>query len=146
MKNRTISIFLSLMLLFPTLVMAGSQSDFAIDVVLNGKVVQFSPGALSFNGNTMVPFRELFETYGATVNWDSKTQTVTAVKDTKKIILTLDSNVAYLNDKEYKLIQSPFLIDNHMLVNLRFISESLGAQVSYNKEPKPTVYISWNQS
>jgi hypothetical protein len=146
MKNRTISIFLSLMLLFPTFVMAESQSDFAIDVVLNGEVVQFSPGALAFNGNTMVPFRQLFETYGATVDWDSNTQTVTAVKDSKKIVLKLDSQVAYLNDKEYRLIQSPFLEDNHMLVNLRFISESLDAKVSYTKEPKPTVYISWNQS
>lgn len=134
------------MLLFPTLVMAESQSDNAVEVVLNGEVVQFSPGALSFNGYTMVPFRELFETYGATVDWDSNTQTVTAVKDTIKIVLTLESQVAYLNDKEYRLIQAPFLEDNHMLVNLRFISESLGAKVSYNKEPKPTVYISWNQS
>lgn len=134
------------MLLFPTLVMAESQSDFAIDVVLNGEIIQFSPEASHFNGNTMVPLKELFGIYGATVDWDSNTQTVTAVKDTKKIVLMLDSRVAYINDKEYMLIQSPFLIDNHMVVNLRFISESLGAKVSYNKEPKPTVYISWNQS
>ncbi|WP_286892189.1 copper amine oxidase N-terminal domain-containing protein [Thermobacillus sp.] len=121
-------------------------TKYAVKVILNGEEMDFTPPAIAVNDNTMVPFRQLFEAYGAEVIWQPGTKTITATKDGTTIKITIDSQTAYVNDEEVKLTQSPFTSkykDGNMytFVNLRFISEALGAVVTFTKEPVPTVYI-----
>lgn len=128
--------------LFPTVTSANYPTT--AGVIINGEEKNFSPRAIIVNGNTMVPFRQIFDTYGATVNWDSKTKTITATKDDIEVILNIDSRKAYVNKKEFILSQTPFIGgDGHTFVNLRFISETLGAKVFFERSPKPTVYIKY---
>ncbi len=117
---------------------------YAVNVVFNDKPVEFEPNAIAWNNNTMVPFRQLFEEFGAEVKWDSEAKTVTAVKGDIKVQLTLGSFQAFINNKEYKLTQTPFVAKNSVLVNLRFVSEALGAEVSFVKA-KMTVYLNWEE-
>jgi hypothetical protein len=117
-------------------------NDNAVKVVLNGEEIKFEPNAIIWNATTLVPFRQLFETYGAEVDWNQVTKTVTATKGDTKIIITMDSLQAWVNDKEYKLNQAPFIAKDTAYINLRFVSEALGASVRFNKKDK-VVNIDW---
>jgi len=67
-------------LLFPSTSLADDYADSVIDDVINGAEMDFTPNAILVNGVTMVPVREIFEAYGATVSWEPKTKTITAMK------------------------------------------------------------------
>ncbi len=143
MKKFIVLSSIILALSFPTATSADYYTDNAVEVVINGEVKAFSPNAVIVNGNTMVPFRQIFETYGATVIWDSETRTITATKDEIKIVITIDRFQAYVNEQEFTLTQTPFVADDHTFVNLRFISEALGANVAFQNSPKPSVIIDY---
>nr|WP_218154790.1 copper amine oxidase N-terminal domain-containing protein [Paenibacillus sp. UNC496MF] len=85
----------------------------------------------------MVPFRKVFESLKMNVNWDSTTKHITATEDDLIIKMTLGSLKATVNEKEYALTQSPFdSLDGTVYVNLRFISEAVGATVSWDNVQK----------
>ena len=107
--------------------------DSKVKVILNGSELDFDPNAIIQNGNTMVPFRQLFEAYGAKVTWNQKTKTITAVKEDTTIRLTLDRFDAYVNNKKIRLTQTPYMAKSTSLVNLRFISEAMDAKVNFDK-------------
>ncbi|WIM40150.1 copper amine oxidase N-terminal domain-containing protein [Paenibacillus sp. PK4536] len=107
--------------------------DSKVKVILDGSEIKFDPNAIIQNGNTMVPFRQLFEAYGASVSWNQNTKTITAIKDDKTIKLTLDRFDAYIDNKKIKLTQTPYMAKNTILVNLRFVSEALNAKVNFDK-------------
>ncbi|MEW4371967.1 copper amine oxidase N-terminal domain-containing protein [Paenibacillus kandeliae] len=94
-----------------------------------------SHALISYAGYAMISFRDIFTKYDMNVTWDQSKQTVTATtKDgAKSFVLTANSNTAYINGKSYDLAQSPFVQNGVLYVNLRFISESLGATVQYQK-------------
>lgn len=103
-------------------------------VVVNGETLNFEAKPIVLNGNTMVPFRQIFEALGMGVEWNNETKSVTATKDDLTIIMTSDSFKARVNDKEFTLTQTPFVTPEGILyVNLRFISEAAGASVSWDK-------------
>lgn len=63
----------------------------------------------------------------------------------KTIVLQLDNQYASVNGEKYTLDVKPFLQDGRTMVPLRFISESLGAQVSWDgNEQKITVTLNGN--
>ncbi|MFK4474446.1 hypothetical protein ABH897_004204 [Paenibacillus sp. RC73] len=97
---------------------------------------------ISYGGTAMVPFREIFARYGMEVKWDNAQKTVTASsKDGSTVIkLTNGSNDGYVNNIKYNLTQSPALVNGVFYVNLRFISESIGAKVNYDK-PSLSIHI-----
>ena len=108
-------------------------------VTIDGKELKMDPKPIVINGSVMVPFRQLFTALGLTIDWvktDEKTQTVTGKKgDTVIQIQVSASNwTASLNGEEIKLTQSPFIAPetSTLYVNLRFISESVGAAVSWD--------------
>lgn len=97
-------------------------------------------------GTTLVPMRPILEAYGMTLNWDNKTKTVTATKDKITIQLTHNLYEAIENGKKVKLNEAPVLspTTNTFYVNLRFISETLGAKVTWNKTTNDaSIYISF---
>ncbi|MBB3132235.1 hypothetical protein FHS19_006964 [Paenibacillus rhizosphaerae] len=106
-------------------------------VILDGQPLSFDAKPIVINGNTMVPFRRLFETLKMNVNWDSKTKNITATKDDLTIEMALGSFKATVNEKEYTLTQTPFdSPEGTVYVILRFISEAVGATVSWDNEKK----------
>ncbi|MEK3881193.1 copper amine oxidase N-terminal domain-containing protein [Paenibacillus sp. FSL M7-0420] len=97
-------------------------------------------------GTTLVPMRPIFEAYGMTVEWDNTTKTVTATKGDIKIKLTNNLFEGVVNGSKVVLTQAPSLEpdSNIFFVNLRFISEALGAQVTWNKTANDaSVYINF---
>lgn len=88
------------------------------------------------DGITLVPLRYLFEKFNAAVTWDNETKTAKVTKDNTNLVLTINSNVVTVNGKATQLEVPPQLIDNKTMVPLRFISEQLGAEVTWDEAEK----------
>lgn len=137
MKKSITLLVVTLLVLFsftPTSSAFNYFDKYKVDVTYNGAVQDFSPNAAIWGNYTIVPFRQLFELYGAEVTWDNSTKTVTAVKDDMTIILKNESNKAIVNGKEVVLAQGTFTANGAIYVGLRFISETLGAKVTFDKK------------
>lgn len=83
------------------------------------------------NGTTLVPLRAIFESLDATVRWEPVEKTVTAVKDDVTIVLRIGSTTAQRNGEPVSLQVPGRVINNTTMVPLRFVSESLGAEVQW---------------
>jgi len=115
-----------------------TASVFAVGPVpvvrVNGKQVQFAgtpPQTVS--GRMMVPMRAIFEAIGAYVEYNPVLHRVVARKANEVIELRAGDKVARTNGAEIELDVAPLSIRGRMMVPLRFIAESLGADVNYNK-------------
>ena len=84
------------------------------------------------SGRTLVPMRAIFEALDADIIWDDASRTVTGTRGNTTVKLTIDSDVAYVNDKEITLDVAPTLISSRTMVPIRFVSESLNAKVDWD--------------
>lgn len=105
-------------------------------VMLNGKMLAFDVPPLIENGRTLVPLRRIFESLGALVGWDNTTQTVTATKGNIQIKLQIGGQSAFKNGAAVRLDVPAKIIGGRTLVPLRFVSESLGAQVGWDNSTR----------
>lgn len=107
-----------------------------IEVMIDDVPIAFNTKPQIINGYTMVPMRKIFELFGADVSYDSANQQITAVKGNTSIIITVGSDKAILNGKEIG-VSTPAIIQNdNVLVPVRLISETLGANVNWNNARK----------
>ena len=132
-----------LILIIAMLVPLSGISAFAsgITVLFNGEKMEFDVPPVILNGRTLVPLRAIFEKLGAEVSWDAVSETAIGVRRGVKVSVTVNSSAATINGKAVTLDQPATLIDGRTLVPLRFVSESFGAEVSWDQETK-TVSIS----
>ena len=92
------------------------------------------------NSRTMLPARFVGEGIGAEVLWDGEKREVTVSKDDIVIRIYIDSDMAYVNDKEEKLDSPAFIENDRTYIPLRFIAENFGADVIWDSESR-MVYI-----
>ncbi|HEX8550084.1 MAG TPA: copper amine oxidase N-terminal domain-containing protein [Abditibacteriaceae bacterium] len=115
-----------------------------ITVLLNGQVLNLgATGATQSAGRVLVPLRGVFEALGANVDYDANTQTVFATSGATQMQLRIGSTQANVNGQTRFLDVPAQTRFGRTLVPLRFVSESLGATVSWN-EAQRTVYITSN--
>lgn len=105
-----------------------------VKVYIYGAKQQYDQPPVIENNRILVPLRGIFESLWANVNWDPKTQTITAVKDKTKVILKIGSKYATVNGKAVAIDVPAKVIKNRTLVPLRFIGEALGEQVYWSKK------------
>lgn len=103
-------------------------------IKVNGKPVVF-PGTppQTVTGRMMVPVRGVFEAIGAYVEYSPVHHRVKARRANESIELRLGDKVANRNGAEIELDVPPMNINGRMMVPLRFIAESLGADVQFTK-------------
>lgn len=107
---------------------------------LNGSQVQLlSPPSIT-KGRTLVPFRILGESFGATVSWDAATKTASYVLGDTKIELVIGSSQAKITTggivKYVKLDVPANIVNGSTMVPIRFISENFGAKVTWTQATK----------
>ena len=97
------------------------------------------------NDRTMLPARFVAENLGAKVEWNGETEVVTIrgnnLKDGTEvtIVITIGSDLAYVNGKEYRLDSPAFVENDRTYTPIRFISEELGASVDWIESEQKVV-------
>jgi hypothetical protein len=84
------------------------------------------------NGRVLVPLRAIFEALGATVVWNANDQSIVATKGSITINLQIGSTTALNNGAQVTLDTAPQIVGGRTLVPARFVSEALGAQVTWD--------------
>jgi len=87
---------------------------------------------------TMVPMRAIFESVGALVTWDQDTQTVISIKNDEAthnvVVLQIGNTSAFVNSESVALDVPAKVINDRTFVPLRFVMESLNANVEWNPD------------
>lgn len=107
-------------------------------VILNNQILNFDVPPTIENGRTLVPLRNIFESLGASVQWDDQANTVIAKKNEVEIKLIIGGN-AYKNGKEILLEVPAKIIDGRTMVPLRFVAEALECSVVWNEKTESII-------
>lgn len=110
-----------------------------ISVRIDGAYQAYEQPPVLQNNRTLLPLRGIFEALGADVTWHAATSSVTAVRGTQTVELTLGSTTATVNGQPIQLDVAPQLINSRTMVPARFVSESLGAQVGWEADTRTVV-------
>ena len=110
-----------------------SAQQFAIEVKLNGKNLQFPHDIVTENGVVYVNASALADALGGYAAWDTMTESVLISKENKYALrMYKNSTFAYRNGKEFRVPFPPRKAEGGVLVPLVFIAEELGADVTYD--------------
>jgi len=104
----------------------------APQVYLNGSPLRLEVAPIQQNGRTLVPMRDIFEALGAVVNYNSLNQSIAAQKGNTTVRMALGTANASVNNLPVKLDAPAQSYYGRTMVPLRFVSEALGADVSFN--------------
>ena len=111
-------------------------ADDEIKVIVNGNTLTMDQNPIIVEGRTLVPLRAIFEALGATVSWDDSTKTAGGTLGAKSVSLQINNTVAKVDGKDVTLDVPAQIVNSRTLVPVRFISESLGANVGWNGETR----------
>lgn len=110
-----------------------------IEITIDGANIQTDVAPLIINNRTMVPIRAIFEAIGGKIEWNNDTQTAIGTKGSDTIQLQLGNKKASINGREVTLDVAATSINQRTLVPVRFVSESLGASVSWDNDTRKVV-------
>jgi len=120
-----------------------------VKVMVNGESVNFDVQPRIINGRTMVPIRAIFESLGATVEWDAEQQRVYASKryvptngivSTEFVIGRSYMLTSFGNSQQKELDTPPMIINGRTLVPARAAAEAFDYNVEWDEATR-TVYI-----
>lgn len=117
------------MTLISTMSLAASKN---IKISINGSNLNTNIPVEVVSGRTLVPMRAIFEAMGSSVKWEPKTSTVTGTKGNDTIKLQIGNKTASINGEDLQLDTPAVISKGNTLVPLRFVAESLGADVVWD--------------
>lgn len=135
------------------LLIAPNPMNNSIKVLMNDSTIDFTDENGNvvepqiMNNRTMVPMRKIFEVFGANVEWDGDTKTITATTAEKELKLQIDNKTATVkasgddSTEEISLDAAPVIYNNRTMVPVRFIAESLELHVGWVPETKTVVIL-----
>lgn len=88
------------------------------------------------HGRTFVPLRIIAEGFGAEVIWVPETKGINITLGDKVISMQIGSTKAIINNKVVNLDAPPEIKQGRTFVPIRFVSEALGASVSWNEKTR----------
>ncbi len=103
-------------------------------ILVNGRPLNLSVSPVLLNGRLLVPLRAISEALGASVTWNSENQEVLISSGQANVRLKIGSRKAYANGQQIILDVPAQILKGYTFVPLRFISESLGAQVNWDAQ------------
>lgn len=118
--------------------MAGSE---AVTVIVDGSTLVSDVAPQIINDRTMVPMRAIFETLGATVEWDGDARKITSKRGDTTIEMTVDDKTMYINGKAVELDTAPTIVNDRTLVPTRAAAEGLDAEVEWLADSKTVLIL-----
>ncbi len=111
---------------------ASLPSPSEIMVKLNGEFLFFDQPPVIMDDRTLVPFRTIFESMGATVEWVAAERKVLAKRNDIEISLIIDGNILNKNGEEITIDAPAKIVNDRTMVPARAVSEALGAMVDWD--------------
>ena len=114
-------------------------ADSDIKVVVNGENIDFTGDQepVIQKGRTLVPFRAVFEKMGAEVNWFEDIKLCEATYGSITVSIAIGDDKVTIGEGNVIETDVPAqIINGRTMVPLRVLSESIGADVSWNGETK----------
>lgn len=134
--------FLLSILLCISLVFSISGTAFATDtedtntskitVLYDGIQIPFDVQPVIISGRTMVPFRAIFEKLGYTVDYDSETKTVSALKGTTAISMVVGSTEIHCGENIVQSDVASVIQSDRTMVPVRIIAELSNCDVLWD--------------
>ena len=84
------------------------------------------------NDRSFLPARFVAENLGANVEWDDAERKVIITKDDIKIVITIDSDAATVNNETVMLDYPAFIENDRTYTPIRFVAEKLGCSVDWD--------------
>lgn len=107
---------------------------------MKGETLSLVIPPIIVNNVSYVPLRGVFEPIGATIEWNQGNFTGVVKKDDIVIEINASSKEMKLNGKPLAGELKPISLNYVTMVPLRFLSETLGAEVKWQSD-KNTIYI-----
>ena len=102
------------------------HEQYAMDLFVNGQPLTDLPmEPVLLNSRTYVPVREVFESMGAVVDWNSDRQQVYIGYGDTLIMLQIGSTTMQVGSQSFTIEVPPLLINNKTMVPVRFAAEAL---------------------
>jgi len=115
----------------------GIKSGRLIKVLLDDNQLDFTDtDPIIEKSRVLVPMREIFECLGAELSWDKENNTVSGTKGSTTVTLKIGDTVGYINGKPVNLDVPAKIKNSRTIVPVRFIAESLNADVTWDDESK----------
>lgn len=95
---------------------------------------KFDTPPIILDDRTLVPVRAITESLEASVTWYPSSRKVEIVKDTKKIVLSIDNNEVKVNSNEKKIDVPAKIFKNRTYIPLRFVVEEYGLNIKYDSK------------
>ncbi len=104
----------------------------AIKVLFKNSPISFDQPPVIMGGRTLVPMKQIFETFGMTVTYDAVSKTILAKDAVNTIFLTIGSDKVLVNGTQMVLDVPASIIAGRTMVPLKFIGQSIGLTVAYD--------------
>lgn len=107
-----------------------------VSVYVNGNEIESDIPAVIVNGSTMLPFRAVFNALGiqdSQITWNEQSHSIEVKSEGNFIFLAIGLSAAIVNDNMIMLNTMPYIDNGRTMVPVRFVSESLGANVEWDE-------------
>ncbi len=109
----------------------------------NGACQTFDASPYITNGRTLVPIRFITVQLDFDISWNSEDRRVDISKNGTSIQMWIGNVNAKLNGNDYRLDAPPEITSDRTFVPLRFVSEALGCDVSWDNKTR-TALVTYN--
>lgn len=103
-------------------------------VLINGQ--ELAGAQMAPTGRIIVPMRPLFEGIGAQIFWDQTTHTVRAFYPGHTVTLQAGNREAMADNQTVVLDTEPVIVNDRLLVPLRFVAETLDATLAWDDQKR----------
>ena len=117
-----------------------------VNIVYNGRLIkQGDVEPKNIDGRVMIPFRNVLENLGATVEYSEAEKEVTAKKDGTTINFTLMDDTIHVDNNgeksEITMDVPMVIVDDRTLVPVRFMSNALGMEVGWSDYENTVIIV-----
>jgi len=103
-----------------------------VEAMIDGKTVTLDYPPYIKNGRTFVPVRFITEAFGATIEWEAKSQMIYITLGDMTILMQIGNNTVFVNGKSYLLDAAPEIRNSRTFVPIRFIAETFESSIDWD--------------